>query len=79
MYVGEVLEKSVVEKWWRRGLWRRLEKSVVEKIGEECCGEVLKRSVGPLEESVVEKCRRSVLERRVEERCCREECWREVL
>ena len=43
-------------------LWKRLEKSVVEK----CCGEVLEKSVGEeswgtlLEKSVVEKCCREV-------------------
>ena len=37
----------------------------MEKIGEECCGEVLKRSVGG-------ECCREVLEKCVGEDCCRE-------
>ena len=34
-----------------------MEKSVVEKIGEDCCGEALKRSVGrECCKEVLEKC-----------------------
>ena len=55
-----MLEKSVVEKWWRRVLWRRLEKSV----GEGCCGGVLWKSVGDVCWRGVEMCCR--------EECCRE-------
>ncbi len=73
----EVLEESVVEKGWRRGLER--------SVGEECCGVVLENSVVEksagtklwrrvLDQSVVEKCCRVVLEKRVAGKC-----WRRLL
>ena len=37
-----MLEKSVVEKCWRRVVWKALERSVVERsLVEKCYGEVL--------------------------------------
>ena len=58
------MERSVVEKCWRRVL----EKSV----GGESCRVVEQCGRRELERSVVEKCWRRVLQRSVGEGCCRE-------
>ena len=57
-----MLEESVVEKGWRRGLER--------SVGEECCGVVLEKSVcrrEVLEQSFGEECWTRVLQRSVVE------------
>ena len=63
-----MLEKSVVEKCWRRELEEKRRREVLAKRVVEMCGRAVR------EKSVVEKCWRRVLYRSVGEECWQHWC-----